>query len=678
MRLGAEGTKKATRPPESGRKLKIPGYKLVGRLGSGGQGNVYKAVQISMNRPVAIKVVPPSADMKATDIARFLREARVLARLRHENIVGAIDYGELSGVRYLVMEYIEGDSVLDLIQREGSLGARRAVEITLQICRALGYVAKYDIIHRDIKPANIVITDENRAVLVDFGLARHEGSDGMVTIAGMTIGTPHYMAPEQIRGEEEIDIRGDLYALGGTFFHMLTGRVPFPSASKAEILASHLREAIQLPDELPAGVPEDLFAIVRRAMRKKPEERYQDANEMVADLLASVERMADTGEGDSREESLELFEEIPAAGASVKERIRGLTEERDRLQEENRGLKARVNGVRKKAKELLDQGSAELEKVRGARQQAEERLAGLEVKLKTAEGRSEALEDESRSREGTRAKAADEIRAAASRQAELEEKLRDIEAGAARDAADALTRRRAAEARIRELTGRITELESAESGHTEDLETVREESRRARRDLSRERDRLTAERKELEARACEAAEEAELAKERQTEEVAGLSREREELRTGLRDAERSIRTLEAEVREATGVAARERERLKGEREGLDRRVAEAESRLSEAEANAARLGATREVETEAAPREAASLRERISGLTRKQAEAEAKARSAAHELERVVEEARLDREAAEGDRDEIADRLSRLTEERREEREEDRTRRREL
>ncbi len=319
------------------KKQQIPGYKLLSRLGTGGQANVYKAVQISMNRHVAVKVITPEQGVLEAELGRFLREARVLARLRHENIVQAIDYGEHEGIRYLVMEFIEGESVLDIIEREGALGNRRAIEIAIQICRALEHADGFGVIHRDIKPANIVITPTQRAVLVDFGLARPEETDLQLTMTGTTVGTPHYMSPEQIRGVEKLDVRADLYALGATFYHLLTGIVPFPMSSKAEIMASHLREEVKLPKDLPKGIPEYIFDIVRTAMEKDREDRYASAREMLADLVASKQRLPQHTHVD-----------LPVLGRreeELQQKLEEMSKERDRLAEHARLLEERLRSV---------------------------------------------------------------------------------------------------------------------------------------------------------------------------------------------------------------------------------------------------------------------------------------------------------------------------------------------
>ena len=319
------------------KKQQIPGYKLLSKLGKGGQGNVYKAIQISMNRPVAVKVIMPDSGVQESELGRFLREARVLARLRHENIVQAIDYGEHNGIRYLVMEFVEGDSVLDLIEREGALGVRRSIDVAIQICRALEHAAGFGVIHRDIKPANIVITKTNRAVLVDFGLARPEETDLQLTMTGTTVGTPHYMSPEQIRSIEKLDGRSDIYALGCTFFHMLTGQVPFPLQSKAEIMASHLREEVKLPKELPAGIPGPVFDVIRTAMEKDREDRYASAREMLADLTSARQKLpSETQVG------------MAAFGHADEEaalKLARMAQERDRLAEHARRLEERLRAI---------------------------------------------------------------------------------------------------------------------------------------------------------------------------------------------------------------------------------------------------------------------------------------------------------------------------------------------
>jgi serine/threonine-protein kinase len=335
----------------AGGNQQIPGYKLIERLGEGGQARIYKAVQLSMNRLVAVKVIPPDRDDEA-EYGRFTREARVLAQLRHENIVRAIDHGNARGFRYLVMEYVDGRTVLEIIKETGPLGSRRSLEIALQICRALEHAAKFNVIHRDVKPANIVITPEDRAVLVDFGLARPEQADMQVTLVGTSVGTPHYMPPEQILGEGDLDARVDIYALGASFYHMLSGKVPYPHASKQAILGSHLWEPIQLPDKSEVDIPGRIFDIVSRAMEKEREKRYPTAAEMAKDLQEALDSLGD------RPVAID-----PVVGKEM-DRI---AEERDRLAMKVSQLASRVTDLQ-----------AEREKLVGERNRLSVRLEELE------------------------------------------------------------------------------------------------------------------------------------------------------------------------------------------------------------------------------------------------------------------------------------------------------------
>jgi predicted Ser/Thr protein kinase len=424
----------------------IPGYRLIKRLGAGGQGSVYKAVQLSMLRPVAIKLIRPAKD--PADLVRFLREARVLSRLTHENIVRAVDYGEADGIRYMVMEFVDGESVLDLLRERGRLGLRRSIEIALQVCRALAYASRHGVIHRDVKPANIVITDENRAVLVDFGLARAEESDSLVTNAGMTVGTPHYMPPEQIRGERAIDIRADLYALGATLFHMLTGQPPFPVGSLAEVLASHLKDEIELPRDLPA-LPADVFRIIRRAMEKKREKRYTSPDEMAADLATASGRVTVSGMGNAGAEVLDGLEDVPARPAQMPSewdvQRKALVRERDRLAEQAKEEAAR-------------------------RWRAEAERGEIAARLAEAMERAEAAERREREQTGRHDADRQRVRREATRIAEE-----------AREQAKRMDRQRSeAELRAERLIAEIARLKAALARETERAARAQEEAARFR------------------------------------------------------------------------------------------------------------------------------------------------------------------------------------------------------
>jgi serine/threonine-protein kinase len=347
----------------------IPGYRLEARLGSGGQACVYKAIQVSMNRPVAVKLIRPGTDSGSVELGRFMREARVLARLRHDNIVQAIDFGEAAGVRYFVMEFLQGETIADVMKREGHLQIPVCVDLAAQVCRALSHAFRENVIHRDIKPANIVLVGGRRAVLVDFGLARPEQSDMQVTMAGMTVGTPHYMAPEQIRGDPNLDTRVDIYSLGGTLFHMATGSPPFPHQQKTQILISHLKDPVLLPEKLPQEVPQDVFSIVKKAMRKEREKRYQNPEEMLHDLERVLDRFGIRGGNRGGQQAVAVLTPVPPTAAPA---VAPSTQFQD--------LAVKAEEMQRKAREILQQKQKELD-------EALRRVADLERKLRESEAK---------------------------------------------------------------------------------------------------------------------------------------------------------------------------------------------------------------------------------------------------------------------------------------------------
>ena len=263
----------------------IPGYQILSRLGAGAMATVYKAKQLSLDRIVAVKVLPDRMSSNKEFVERFYKEGRAAAKLNHPNIVGAVDVGEANGRHYFVMEYVEGNTVYDKLDKGERYSEKEALSIITQVCRALVHAHKAGFIHRDVKPKNIMITPDGVAKLADMGLAR-EASDveAAQAEAGKAYGTPYYIAPEQIRGELDVDQRADLYSLGATFYHMVTGRVPFDAPTPSAVMHKHLKEDLVPPDhivpELSAGVGE----IIEVAMAKKRKMRYQSAEEMVADL----------------------------------------------------------------------------------------------------------------------------------------------------------------------------------------------------------------------------------------------------------------------------------------------------------------------------------------------------------------------------------------------------------
>ena len=207
----------------------IPGYKILGKIGAGAMAFVYKALQISLNRTVAIKVLPKRFTENPEYVQRFYKEGQAAGKLNHPNIVQAIDVGEAGGYHYFVMEYVEGKTIADDLTNGSPFGEKEAIEIVIQVAHALAHAHAHGLVHRDVKPKNIMVIMVNTqgvVKLADMGLARETTDiEAAQSEAGKAYGTPYYIAPEQIRGKIDIDGRADIYGLGATFYHMVTGRV---------------------------------------------------------------------------------------------------------------------------------------------------------------------------------------------------------------------------------------------------------------------------------------------------------------------------------------------------------------------------------------------------------------------------------------------------------------------
>jgi eukaryotic-like serine/threonine-protein kinase len=262
----------------AGRSLgfRIDKYVLLDRIGHGGMGRVYLAKDTRLNRKVALKVLSPERMNNPRALIRFLREAKVGAQLQHENLVRIYDEGECNGVRYLVMEYIEGKNAGQIINQHGPMTPSVAAKLVRQVALGLEHAHRKGLIHRDVNPWNILVTRDGTAKLTDLGLAIDlADSEDAVTRDGATVGTFDYISPEQARHSRNVDTRSDIYSLGCTLFHLLSGRVPFPLPSLPEKLYAHqLTEAESLSTLVP-GVPQELDDVVRRMMKKQPEDRYQ-------------------------------------------------------------------------------------------------------------------------------------------------------------------------------------------------------------------------------------------------------------------------------------------------------------------------------------------------------------------------------------------------------------------
>ncbi len=212
--------------------LVLGNYRVLDRIGTGAMGVVYKGEHIRMRQTVAIKVLTSDADQDPQFLARFYAEMRAVARMHHPNIVAAMDAGETRGEagepiqHYFVMEYVEGQNLEKYVKDNGPLSAARACQIICQVATALEEAHRHNLVHRDIKPSNILLTPDDQAKLLDFGLAMH--FRGRMTVPGVILGTIDFMAPEQARDASSVDVRADIYSLGATFFWCLTGQTPFP------------------------------------------------------------------------------------------------------------------------------------------------------------------------------------------------------------------------------------------------------------------------------------------------------------------------------------------------------------------------------------------------------------------------------------------------------------------
>ncbi|MCS7167918.1 MAG: serine/threonine-protein kinase [Gemmatales bacterium] len=263
----------------------IPGYLLLEKLGEGAMGAVYKAKQISVDRLVAIKILKPALAENRGYIQRFLREAKIAAQLSSNNIVQAIDAGVAGRIYYFVMEYVEGRTIKEELNSGRVFDEKEAIEIGLQVAQALEHAHRRGLVHRDVKPANIIVTREGIVKLADLGLARHCRDLELDKLEkGLTIGTPFYIAPELIQLKTEPDIRADIYSLGATLYHMVTGQPPFPYQDVQKVLIAHLREKPKPPDQINPDLSGGFCAVLERMMAKDRAKRYHSPAGVIVDL----------------------------------------------------------------------------------------------------------------------------------------------------------------------------------------------------------------------------------------------------------------------------------------------------------------------------------------------------------------------------------------------------------
>ena len=265
----------------------IPGYRIVAKLGSGAMATVYKAIHLKLDRPVAIKVLTRKLSENAEYVNLFYKEGKAAAKLNHPNIVQAYDVGEVGGLYYFVMEYVEGHTLYDELQGSKAFNEKDALRVIIQIAKALRHAHEAGFIHRDVKPKNIMISKDGTAKLADMGLARSAADvEAAQAEAGRAFGTPYYISPEQIRGEVNIDFRADIYSLGATLYHVVTGRVPFEAPTPVAVMHKHLKEPLVPPDHINTSLSAGLGEVVEVMMAKDRNRRYPSTADLLVDLEA--------------------------------------------------------------------------------------------------------------------------------------------------------------------------------------------------------------------------------------------------------------------------------------------------------------------------------------------------------------------------------------------------------
>ncbi|MBN8527327.1 MAG: protein kinase, partial [Planctomycetes bacterium] len=258
-------------------------YEVGEKLGEGGMGIVYKAVQRSMARTVALKILAPKYASRPKFVDQFIREARAAGALNHPNIIQVHDVGTENEIHYFSMEFVDGSTCMQLLKADGPFAVPEALEITRQVGRALEYAHQHRLIHQDIKPDNIMIGPGNLVKLADLGISKTFDEAESEGDGKKVMGTPHYMAPEAGLGKK-IDHRVDIYSLGATLYHLLTGKTPYHGTNATEVLKAHVMDPLPPLQDLNPEVSDDVCALVERMMAKKADERYQTATEVVAEI----------------------------------------------------------------------------------------------------------------------------------------------------------------------------------------------------------------------------------------------------------------------------------------------------------------------------------------------------------------------------------------------------------
>jgi len=287
----------APRPPRSGDTISsgnfgepdlsgtaLDNYVLIRKIAEGGMGVVYEAVQSKLSRKVALKVLTDKLSTRPEFFKRFEREAKATAALNHPNLVQVYDFGEALGRHYMVMEFIEGEDLAQYVERAGKLPVDQALTVVEQAAQALKAACAKSIIHRDIKPSNLMLTSEGTIKVADMGLAKILTESSDMTATGVGMGSPHFIAPEQADDSRNVDHRADIYALGLTLLYILTGKKPFDGGTPFSVVLAHVNKPLPSGIDLGTELPAEVEVFIRRMAAKKPNDRYQDYDSLLADL----------------------------------------------------------------------------------------------------------------------------------------------------------------------------------------------------------------------------------------------------------------------------------------------------------------------------------------------------------------------------------------------------------
>jgi len=259
-------------------------YKLIRKIAQGGMGVIYEATQINLDRKVALKILTAELATRPEFLQRFEREAKSAASLNHPGIVAVHDFGEANGRRYIIMEFVDGENLSEYIAKRGKIPVENALAIVEQAAQALKAAAEKSIIHRDIKPSNLMLTRDGRVKIADMGLAKILTENSELTMSSVSIGSPHFIAPEQAGDSKNADHRVDIYSLGVTLLYLVTGRHAFDGDSPISVVLAHAMKPLPTGADLGTELPPEVEALIRRMTEKDPANRYQDYDSLLADL----------------------------------------------------------------------------------------------------------------------------------------------------------------------------------------------------------------------------------------------------------------------------------------------------------------------------------------------------------------------------------------------------------